>query len=284
MPKVTKRANSSSTVSSAASMPASSSTSSASRKHVRSSDVGTADLPMDVNGTNTEVDTPTRPSKKAKTKGLPIHQKAQGFKAGFADDASDDDILKRQMRAWTSKHYEHFTMPPVIDASDLVVVKYTFHCKPYALSFLLHWDWTRSFLSGHWTWSSGLSTPTEHAVLWEYCFMFFCGMVAYAFPCRCPNITVTRARHDDSTSNLGRHINMCKAVPAAQAAGQLTMPMFAAGSMYSEARLRFLIVKWCACNSQPMLIVKDKAYIEQLKMFNQGVTIPSNTTVSRDIK
>lgn len=62
------------------------------------------------------------------------------------------------------------------------------------------------------------------------------------------------------------------------------MPMFAAGSTYSEARLRYLIVKWCACNSRPMLIVKDEAYVEQLRMFNQGVAIPSDTTVSRDIR
>lgn len=33
-----------------------------------------------------------------------------------------------------------------------------------------------------------------------------------------------------------------------------------------------------------MLIVKDEAYVEQLKMFNQGVLIPSDTTFSRDIK
>lgn len=96
--------------------------------------------------------------------------------------------------------------------------------------------------------------------------------------------TVARARHDDSTSNLGRHCRYCTAVPNAQAAGQLTMPMFAAGSTYSEIKLRFLIVKWCACNSRPMVIVKDEAYVEQLKMFNQGVVIPSDTTVSRDIK
>lgn len=33
-----------------------------------------------------------------------------------------------------------------------------------------------------------------------------------------------------------------------------------------------------------MVIVEDEAYIEQLRMFNQGVAIPSDTTVSRDIK
>lgn len=62
------------------------------------------------------------------------------------------------------------------------------------------------------------------------------------------------------------------------------MSMFSAGSTYSEARLRYLIVKWCACNSRPMLIVEDEAYVEQLKMFNQGVIIPSDTTVRRDIQ
>lgn len=98
------------------------------------------------------------------------------------------------------------------------------------------------------------------------------------------SVTVTHARHDDSTSNLGRHCKYCTAVPNAQAAGQLTMPMFAAGSTYSDIKLRYLIVKWCACNNRPMVIVKDEAYVEQLRMFNQGAVIPSDTTVSRDIK
>lgn len=101
--------------------------------------------------------------------------------------------------------------------------------------------------------------------------------------CRHSNVTITRARHDDSTSNFKRHYDSCTAITSAQATGQLTMPMFAAGSTYSEAKLRLLIVKWCACNSRPMLIVKDEPYVEQLKMFNQGVAIPSDTTVSRDI-
>lgn len=101
---------------------------------------------------------------------------------------------------------------------------------------------------------------------------------------RKPNTAVTRARHDDSTSNFKRHCASCISVSNAQLAGQLTMPMFAGGSTYSNAKLHYLLVKWCACNSRPMLIVKDEAYVEQLKMFNQGVQIPSDTTVSRDIK
>lgn len=42
---------------------------------------------------------------------------------------------------------------------------------------------------------------------------------------RHPNQSVSRARHDDSTSNLKRHITRCASVPEAEAAGQLTMPI-----------------------------------------------------------
>jgi len=85
-------------------------------------------------------------------------------------------------------------------------------------------------------------------------------------------------------SNLKRHIARCSAVPNAEAAGQLTMPMFAGGSTYSDSKLRLYIVEWCACNNRLMMIVEDKAYVKTLQMMNANVTIPGRKTVSRDIK
>ncbi|KAE9397092.1 hypothetical protein BT96DRAFT_762432, partial [Gymnopus androsaceus JB14] len=65
---------------------------------------------------------------------------------------------------------------------------------------------------------------------------------------------------------------------------QLTMSMFTAGSTYSEPKLRLLIVEWCACNSRPMIIVEDEAFVKILRMLNANVAIPDRKAVARDIK
>lgn len=98
-----------------------------------------------------------------------------------------------------------------------------------------------------------------------------------------PDKVLSRARHDDATSNLLRHVKLCPSVPSTDTA-QLSVSMFAAGSTYSEQKLRLLLVKWCACNSRPMLIVDDDAFVEILQMLNAHVAIPSRQTVARDIK
>lgn len=89
-----------------------------------------------------------------------------------------------------------------------------------------------------------------------------------------PDKVLSRARHDDATSNLLHHIKLCPSVPSTDTA-QLSVSMFAAGSTYSEQKLRLLLVKWCACNSRPMLIVDDDAFVEILQMLNAHVAIPS---------
>lgn len=101
---------------------------------------------------------------------------------------------------------------------------------------------------------------------------------------RHPNQVVSRARHDDGTSNFKWHVNRCTAVLEAEVAGQLTMSMFAAGSTYSEPKLRLLIVEWCARNSCPMIIVEDEAFVKILRMLNANVAIPGRKAVARDIK
>ncbi|KAE9384921.1 hypothetical protein BT96DRAFT_950223 [Gymnopus androsaceus JB14] len=176
---------------------------------------GAEDNPMDVDGdTDLELTMPT-PTPKS-TKSFTLSERAQQFKAGFKDGATDDEILvlllEKQMKGWTSSVYDHFVSPLTINASDPVAVKYTFHCKIYT------------------------------------------------------NQIVTRLRHNDSTSNLKHHIARCSAVPNAEATGQLTMPMFAGGSTYSDSKLRLYIVEWCACNNRPMMIVEDKVMVEGVQL------------------
>ncbi|KAJ3965670.1 hypothetical protein EV361DRAFT_810312, partial [Lentinula raphanica] len=110
-------------------------------------------------------------------------------------------------------------------------------------------------------------------------------VVRYQFHCKhFPVQFVTRARHDDSTSNLKRHVDTCAAVDEAAAAGQLTIPMYAGGSSYSEPQLRLLLVQWCAVNARPMLIVEDEAFLKMMKMMHAHVVVPSAVTLARDIQ
>ncbi|KAE9399591.1 hypothetical protein BT96DRAFT_993775 [Gymnopus androsaceus JB14] len=109
--------------------------------------------------------------------------------------------------------------------------------------------------------------------------------VKYTFHCKIyTNQIVTQLHHNDSTSNLKRHIAHCSAVLNAEATGQLTMPMFSGGSTYSDSKLWLYIVEWCTCNNHLMMIVEDKAYVKTLQMMNANVTIPGQKTVSHDIK
>lgn len=78
-----------STASSAASTPAPA-TSSTRRKRRQSTDQGSSDV-LDIDGTDTEVDTPTRPSKKQR--GQTTHEKATHFRAGFPPESSNEDVL-----------------------------------------------------------------------------------------------------------------------------------------------------------------------------------------------
>ncbi|THU77326.1 hypothetical protein K435DRAFT_702633, partial [Dendrothele bispora CBS 962.96] len=111
-------------------------------------------------------------------------------------------------------------------------------------------------------------------------------IVKYRFYCLAnPSRFVTRARHDDATSNLKRHAHeQCPSLNDHEKTGQLTVAEFARGSTYSESRLRYLHVKWFAMHHRPMELTEDDVYREILGMFHAGVDIKSAQTASRDIK
>lgn len=93
--------------------------------------------------TDIELITPTR----KRSKGMSMHEKAQQFREMFPEHASDEQILgtllccvlrrpcfidhspAKQMKGWSSKFYSHYTLPPIINKSDPVIIKYEFHCK-----------------------------------------------------------------------------------------------------------------------------------------------------------
>lgn len=60
--------------------------------------------------------------------------------------------------------------------------------------------------------------------------------------------------------------------------------MFASGTTYSPARLRYYLALWCARRHRPFVIVDDEEFRALLHMLYGRVEIPSRVTVGRDIK
>ncbi len=90
-----------------------------------------------------------------------------------------------------------------------------------------------------------------------------------------------RARHDDSTSNLKRHVNACDSKVAPDGA---TISNFAHGSTYNKATFRVQLALWIARRFRPFAIVEDPEFRNLLTMLYARVDIPSAKTISRDIK
>ncbi|KIP01115.1 hypothetical protein PHLGIDRAFT_509997, partial [Phlebiopsis gigantea 11061_1 CR5-6] len=79
--------------------------------------------------------------------------------------------------------------------------------------------------------------------------------VKYQFVCkRNPHVCLSRARTDDSTTNLKRHVDSCegKLAPRVQ-----RIEEFAHGSTYDKSRFRFVLSMWCARRHRPYVIVQD---------------------------
>jgi hypothetical protein len=92
---------------------------------------------------------------------------------------------------------------------------------------------------------------------------------------------MTRARHDDSTSNLVHHVHDCdKTAPP----GSGSIVAFAQGSTYTPHKLWMKIALWVACRHRPFNIIEDPELIDILTDLNSKVVTPSQYTVSRDVK
>lgn len=149
----------------------------------------------------------------------------------------------KQQKTWKSMVYSHFNTPNIIRDGDEVT--YEFHCKK--LVFLL------------------LPTTLIHAYS-NY---------------RSPSVAVTRARHDDSTSNLMRHVRWCDHT-AEPGSGSITA--FAQGSTYTRHKHRMKIALWVARRHRPFSIVEDPELLDIFTDLNNKVVTPSRYTVSRDVK
>lgn len=92
---------------------------------------------------------------------------------------------------------------------------------------------------------------------------------------------VTRVRHDESTSNLLRHVDKCS--PGA-ATGTSTITAFAHGSTYSYPKFRMKLALWVSRRHRPFAIVEDPELVDIFMDLNNKVEVPSHVTISRDVK
>jgi hypothetical protein len=98
---------------------------------------------------------------------------------------------------------------------------------------------------------------------------------------RSPSIKVTRVRHDDSTSNLVRHVKNCD---GSALVGAGSLKEFAHGSSYTPHQFRMKLALWVARRHRPFAIVEDAELVDIFKDLNNKVEVPSRSTVSRDVK
>ena len=94
---------------------------------------------------------------------------------------------------------------------------------------------------------------------------------------------MTRARNDDSTSNLIRHVNKCAGILNMKP-GQIGIKDFAHGSTYNPAKLRYKLAIWVTRRHRPFSIVEDPELVDIFHDFHAGVIVPSRQTLVRDIK
>jgi hypothetical protein len=99
--------------------------------------------------------------------------------------------------------------------------------------------------------------------------------------CRNPSVKVSRARHDESTSNLVHHMDNCdpKSGPATPA-----IAAFAHGSMYTPGTFQLKLALWIARRHRLFAIVEDPEFLELLMILNNRVSVPSCLTISHDIQ
>lgn len=91
-----------------------------------------------------------------------------------------------------------------------------------------------------------------------------------------------RARTDDGTGNLGRHISTCdgRSVEPSQS----TITTFAAGSTYTKPLMRFKLTKWVTVRNRPYAIIADPKLVDIFRMLYAKVEVPHPSTLSRDVR
>ena len=90
-----------------------------------------------------------------------------------------------------------------------------------------------------------------------------------------------RIAHEDSTSNLLRHVRTCEPPETPESE---TMASFASGVTYSKAKFRYLLAMWCAHRHRPFSVVEDPEFREVVQMLYGRAEIPLRISVAHDIQ
>ncbi|KAF6744967.1 hypothetical protein DFP72DRAFT_782724, partial [Ephemerocybe angulata] len=108
------------------------------------------------------------------------------------------------------------------------------------------------------------------------------GVVKYIFRCkRTPSIEVARVRHDESTSNLNRHVQRC--TPPADPKQVKAMLKYAHGITYDPTEHRIKAVLWVVRTRRSYAILEDKELREIFHMLYPQCIDISRHTISRDV-
>lgn len=96
-----------------------------------------------------------------------------------------------------------------------------------------------------------------------------------------PSIMISRAWHDESTSNLACHIHSCTPTDSIQTRSLAT---FASGSKYMKESHCMKITLWVTNHHRPFKIIEDMKLLEIFADLNPNCELPKHHTVSRDVK
>ncbi|KAF4611964.1 hypothetical protein D9613_004308 [Agrocybe pediades] len=111
------------------------------------------------------------------------------------------------------------------------------------------------------------------------------GNIVYQYKCKSlpshPSIVLTRIRHDESTSNLQRHVRTCT---PANSSETRAISSYAHGSTYTAENHQMNLAIWVARRSRPFAIVEDKELLDIFQALNTNCVTPSRHTVSRDVR
>ena len=96
-----------------------------------------------------------------------------------------------------------------------------------------------------------------------------------------PSITISRAQHDESTSNLACHVCNCAPADSTQTCA---LVVYASRSKYTKASHRLKIALWVSNHHRLFSIVEDPELLEIFTDLNPNCDTPKHHTVSHDVK
>ena len=96
-----------------------------------------------------------------------------------------------------------------------------------------------------------------------------------------PLIMISQAWHDESTSNLARHVRNCASADSTQTCA---LTASASGSKYTKPSHRMKIALWLSNHHHPFSIIEDTKLLEIFTDLHPNCKTPKHHTISHDVK